>query len=268
LAVLLGGALLVVPARVAAQVRIMDRARTMTSPVNHGLPDRPAGFTFCRLRYDMTRRIRKTGWSDDYPASDFNFMERLQELTTVSISHWADGDPGFAQVQITDPDLFRCPFIKMQNAADHDFTPEETARLREYLLKGGFLWEDDNWTDYDWAAISANLQKILPDNPIIELTPDHPLFSVLYHIDKVPRIPSIESWRGGGYNRWESGPGSDTPHLYAIFGADNRLMVLVSMNSDISDSWEREGDNPDYFYEFSPEGYAIGVNVLVWVMSH
>jgi hypothetical protein len=45
-------------------------------------------------------------------------------------------------------------------------------------------------------------------------------------------------------------------------------MVLVSVNCDTSDSWEREGDDPDFFYEFSPEGYGMGVNILVWVMSH
>jgi len=267
LAVLLASALLVTPRAVTAQVAIMRYARTMNRPVNFGMPDRPTGFTLCRLRYDRTRRIRKSGWNDDYPASDFNFMDRLTELTTVAISHWANGDPGFAQVELSDPDLFRCPFIKMQNAADHDFTPEEVLRLRDYLEKGGFLWEDDNWTDYDWSYISANLRKILPDEAITELTPDHPLFSVLYHIEEIPRIPAIESWRRGG-NRSESGPGADTPHLYAVFGKDGRLMVLVSMNSDVSDSWEREGDNPDYFYEFSASGYALGVNVLLWVMSH
>ena len=126
---------------------IMKYARTMNVPVNHGMPEYLGGFTFCRLNYQMTQRIRKTGWSDDYPASDFNFMNRLEELTTTAISHWANGDPGFVQVRLTDADLFRCPFIKMQNAADHEFTSEEAAVLREYFLKGGFLWMDDNWSD-------------------------------------------------------------------------------------------------------------------------
>ncbi len=259
--------LLAIPVDSGAQVPIMKYARTRNRPVNVGMPDRPTGFTFCRVRYDRTRRIRKSGWNDDYPASDFNFMDRLTELTTVPISHWANGDPGFAQFELSDPELFRCPFLKMQNAADHDFTPEEALHLREYLEKGGFLWEDDNWTDYDWSYISANLKEVLPDAVITELTPDHPLFSILYHIEKVPQIHAIESWRGG-FNRSESGPGTETPHLYAIFGKDGRLMVLVSMNTDISDSWEREADDPDYFYEFSPTGYAVGVNVLLWVMSH
>jgi Domain of unknown function (DUF4159) len=251
---------------VAAQVTIMKYARQMSTPVNHGLPDVAGGFTFCRLRYERTRGQRKSGWWDDYPASDFNFLTRFQELTKVTISRWANGDPGFAQVSLDDRDLFHCPFVKMQGGANYDFTPTEIATLRQYFLKGGFLWEDDNWTDADWEFIRANLVRILPEFPIVEITPDHPLLSVLYHVQQIPQIPSIESWRrsGGQADEFGSGP----PHLYAIFGENGRLMVLVSLNCDTSDSWEREGDNPEYFTRFSPTGYAFGIDVAVWVLSH
>ena len=244
----------------------MRYARQAQYPVNSGLPDLRTGFIFCRLRYDRVRRQRKSGWWDDYPASDYNFMERFEELTTVTISHWANGDPGFAQVTLQDPDLYKCPFLKMQNAADAELNTSDTQKLRDYLLKGGFLWMDDNWTDSDWAIIRANLVRVLPDYPIVELGPDHPLFSILYHLTAVPQIPSIESWRrsGGRPNEFNSGP----PHVYGIFGPNGKLMVLVSINCDTSDSWEREGDDPDYFYEFSAAGYGMGVNVIVWVMSH
>jgi len=251
---------------VSEQVTIMRYAQQRSTPVNYGLPDIQRGFTFCRLRYERTRRQRKTGWWDDYPASDFNFLSRLEELTTVSLSRWANGDPGFAQVTLQDPDLFHCPFLKMQGAANYDFTPEETVTLRQYFLKGGFLWEDDNWTDADWEYIRANLVRILPEYPIVEITPGHPLLSVLYHVSEIPQIPSIESWRRSGGRADEFGAGP--PHLYAIVGENGRLMVLVSLNCDTSYSWEREGDNPDYFQRFSPMGYALGVNVAVSVMSH
>jgi len=251
---------------VAGQVTIMRYARQRSTPVNFGLPDIQRGFTFCRLRYERTRRQRKSGWWDDYPASDFNFLTRLEELTTVSISRWKNGDPGFAQVTLQDKDLFHCPFLKMQGAANYDFTPEEVATLRQYFLKGGFLWEDDNWTDDDWEIIRANLTRILPEYPIKEITRGDPLLSMLYQVSDIPQIPSIESWRRSGGRADEFGAGP--PHLYAIVGENNRLMVLVSLNCDTSDSWEREGDDEDYFYEFSAEGYGMGVNVLVWVMSH
>jgi hypothetical protein len=249
-----------------AQVLIMRYARQIDTPVNHGLPTVEGGFTLCRLRYERTRRQRKSGWWDDYPASDFNFLNRLEELTKVTLSRWADNDPGFAQVTVEDPDLFHCAFLKMQGGANYDFTAEEVETLRRYFLKGGFLWEDDNWTESDWAYIRANLVKILPEYPIVEITPGHPLLSALYNVAEIPQIPSIESWRrsGGQADEFAAGP----PHLYGMFGENGHLMVLVSLNCDTSDSWEREGDNPDYFRRFSPAGYALGVDVAVYVMTH
>jgi hypothetical protein len=47
-----------------------------------------------------------------------------------------------------------------------------------------------------------------------------------------------------------------------------KILVLITHNTDISDGWEREGDDPDFFYLFSPDAYAVGVNVVVWVMTH
>src|SRR5690242_8784233 len=65
---------------------ILTNGRNLQIPINHGLPDKPLGFTFCRLRYQNIRRARKSGWGDDYPQADFNFMVRLSELTTAPIS--------------------------------------------------------------------------------------------------------------------------------------------------------------------------------------
>jgi len=250
---------------VAAQVMIMKYARQIDVPVNYGLPDYEGGFTLCRLRYERTRRQRKSGWWDDYPASDFNFLSRFEELTKVTISRWTNGDPGFAQVTLEDPDLFHCAFLKMQGGANYDFTPDEVNTLRQYFLKGGFLWEDDNWTEGDWEIIRENLVRILPEFPIVEIKPGHPLLSALYQVPQIPQIPSIESWRRNGQaDEFGSGP----PHLYAIFDDKQHLMVLVSLNCDTSDSWEREGDNPQYFNRFSSTGYAMGVNTALYVLSH
>ena len=101
----------------AAQVTIMTNGRNLQVPINHGLPEQQVGYMYCRLRYQNVRRQRKSGWGDDYPQADNNFMVRLTELTRTPISHWDNGDPGFANVTPMDPDLFRCPYLRMQNAA-------------------------------------------------------------------------------------------------------------------------------------------------------
>jgi hypothetical protein len=248
----------------AQDFTILTNGRNLQIPINHGLPDQQTGFMYCRLRYEVTRRARKSGWGDDYPQADYNFMVRLAELTKTPISRWDNGYPGFANVTAMDPDLFRCPYLRMQNAANYDFTPEETLRMRDYLLKGGFLWMDDNW-DPDFQYIRPNLMRILPGAQIIDLAVDHPIFSILYRVNPLPQIPSLNAWLRSGQDS-EIGPAP--VHYYAIFDDHDRLSVLVSMNSDVSDSWEREGDNPDYFVTYSPKGYALGVDVAIWVMTH
>ena len=248
----------------AQQSTILTNGRNLQIPVNHGLPDGAVGFTFCRLRYQNIRRARKSGWGDDYPQADYNLMVRLSELTKTRISRWSNGDPGFANVTAMDPDLFQCPYLRMQNAANYDFTPQETVRMHDYLLKGGFLWIDDNW-DPDFDYIRPNLMRIVPDAQIVDLPVEHPIFSVVYRLDPLPQIPSLGSWQRTGQNS-EIGPA--TVHYYGVFDGHHRLVVLVSMNSDVSDSWEREGDNRAYFDTFGREGYALGVNVAVWAMTH
>ena len=250
---------------VAAQRdRILTNGQNLQIPINHGLPDQPLGFTYCRLRYQRIRAARKSGWGDDYPQADYNFMVRLSELTKTTISRWNNGDPGFANVTPTEPELFRCPWLRMQNAANYDFNPIETERMREYLAKGGFLWMDDNW-DPDFEYIRPNVMNILPGAHMVDLKVDYPMFSDLYLINELPQIPSLNAWLRTGQNS-EIGP---VPvHYYGFFDDHDRLSVLVSMNSDVSDSWEREGDNQAYFDVYAGKGYALGVNVAVWVMSH
>src|SRR5437588_247835 len=102
----------------------------------NGLPVASLAVRAFRARSQNIRRARKSGWGDDYPQADYNFMVRLSELTTMKISRWNNGDPGFANVTALDPDLFQCPYLRMQNAANYDFTPEEAARMHDYLLKG------------------------------------------------------------------------------------------------------------------------------------
>ncbi len=243
---------------------ILTNGRNLQIPINHGLPDTPIDFTFCRLRYENIRRARKSGWGDDYPQADFNFMVRLSELTKTKISRWANGDPGFANVTPLDPDLFQCPYLRMQNAANYDFSAEETVRMHDYLLKGGFLWIDDNW-DPDFDYIRPNIERILPGALIVDLPVEHPMFSVLYKVDPLPQIPSLGSWYR---NRQDSEIGPSTVHYYGVFDDRDRLVVLVSMNSDVSDSWEREGDSQEYFHAYGGKGYSLGVNVALWVMTH
>ncbi len=238
-------------------------------PIIEGLPEVPGGFTFCRLQYDSIRSFpRGLGWSTDYPGGDHNLTLRLSELTTTWISEWAHGDPGMAVVRATDPDLFRCPFLFTSDPGTMGLHEAEVEALREYFLKGGLLWVDDFWGNAAWDAFVRQISRVLPEYPVVDVPLDHPLMSIVYQVDEVPQIPAIQFWRSNGGQTSELGAESATPHLRAIFNDAGRLLVLMSHNTDIADGWEREMDDDAFFLLFSPDAYAVGINVLVWSMTH
>ena len=149
-------------------------------------------------------------------------------------------------------------------------SPQEAVKLREYVQKGGFLWADDFWGSYAWEHWVGELRKALPANeyPIFELPKDHPLFKSQFQITRVPQIASINFWAGSGGGTSERYADSAVPHAMGIADSKGRLLVLMTHNTDFGDSWEREGDDPHYFYNFSVEGYGFGINVLLYALSH
>jgi hypothetical protein len=146
----------------------------------------------------------------------------------------------------------------------------EVTRLREYLLKGGFLWADDFWGSREWFGWEREIRKVFPaaQYPIVELPMDHPIFKLQFVVTRVPQIPSINHWMGSGGGTSERGYDSQTPTARAILDPDGRPMVLMTHNTDLGDSWEREGDDPNYFYAFAVDGYAFGINVLLYSMTY
>jgi hypothetical protein len=228
-------------------------------------------FSFCRIMYRSVRReAGGQGWSTDYPSADVNLSVRLSELTKMSVSRLPEGEPNHLVVRLTDDALFQCPFAIIEDAGSASITDEEAARLRAYLMKGGFLWVDDFWGSAAWDQWVQEIRKALPaaDYPIRALAGDHPLFRTLFSITEVPQIPSIQFWRMSGGATAERGIDSPHPDVSAISDAHGRLMVLMTHNTDIADAWEREGEDEEFFTRFSVEGYAVGINVVIYSMTH
>jgi hypothetical protein len=230
------------------------------------------GFNFCRGIYTQTRgEPGGQGWSTDYPDADLNFSIRLSELTKTRVKFDETGTPEFVTVRLTDDELFQCPYLHMEDVGTLTFTDEEVEALRAYLLKGGFLWVDDFWGSYAWAEWESEIARVLPPSeyPIRDLEiQDHPIFRTQFQIQEFPQIPSIQAWRGNMVDTSERGSDSARPNIRAISDPKGNVMVLMTHNTDISDAWEREAEDPRYFYQFSPRGYAVGVNVMMYAMTH
>jgi hypothetical protein len=232
--------------------------------------DYKGSLTLCRLMYRQVRRHeRGLGWSTDYPHAEINFSIRLSELTKARVDRTGDSVNHFV-VRPTDPWLDQCPIVLMSDPGSAGFSEADAAALRDYLLKGGFLWADDFWGPWAWEDFTSEIAKVLPPGqyPVRELSPDHPLFRIMFNIEKVPQVPSFQFWWGTGGETSEMGSYSEHAHLAAISDQEGRIMVLMSHNTDIADSWEREGEDPRFFYSFSPDGYALGMNVALYALSH
>lgn len=218
---------------------------------------------FCRLAYNGR------AWATDYPDADYNFSTRLSELTKTRVGKTPDGHPLPVIVRPIDDALFECPFVMLWQAESLWFSDEDAAQLRKYLLKGGFIWADDFWGTFAWQNFEHEISKVLPEPQyrFADLPPTHPLFRTMFELKKVPQVPAINYWLGTG-DTSEQGSDSAVVHVRGISDANGRLMVLATHNTDIADGWEREGIDSGYFRTFSVDSYAVGINVLLYAMSH
>jgi hypothetical protein len=234
------------------------------------MPD--ANFTFCRIMYERVRtEAMGMGWVTDYPYAEINLMTRLSELTKTPVSRDERGQPNHWVVRLTDPALFNCAFSMASDVGTIGLTPEEREGLRQYLLKGGFLWVDDFWGSAAWDHWSAEIGQVLPPSeyPIEDVLCTDPVFRTQMNVDAVPQITNIQFWRSvGGSTTSERGEDSKDAHFRVIRDRHGRIMVAMTHNTDVADSWEREGEELAFFRQFSPAGYAFGINVVLHAMTH
>ncbi len=245
-------------------------------PEGPGVPARypPAqfedgAFTVCKVQYNSVRYEQMgVGWATDYPYAGINLMTRLSELTKTPVSRDEAGNPNFWVVKLTDPALFRCPFTIASDVGTMGLSTEERLGLRDYLLKGGFLWVDDFWGTEGWEQWASEIGRVLPEYPIEEIPLDHPIRHAMFNIGEVKQVTNINFWRRSGGDTRERGDDSARANFRMITDAAGRIMVVMTHNTDEGDSWEREGEDHEFFLQFSPDGYALGVNVLLYAMTH
>lgn len=239
-------------------------------PPRYPPPDFEDGaLAICKLQYtSIYQEPQGAGWSTDYPYAGINLMTRLSELTRTPVSFEANGDPNYWVVTLQDPSLFHCPFLLGSDVGTMGLTDEEAQTLRAYLLKGGFLWVDDFWGTPAWENWSAQMRKVLPEYKIVDVPPDHALLNGMFTITEVQQVTNIGFWRRTGGETSERGPDSPRANFRMLADDTGRAMVIMTHNTDIGDSFEREGEDREFFLRFSPRGYSLGVNVLLYAMTH
>jgi hypothetical protein len=199
------------------------------------------------------------GWAIDYPGADCKFMGGVHRLTGVRVH------PNPNVISIMDPDLYQFPYVYAVEVGGMYLSEEEAARLRDYLLRGGFLHVDDFWGGYERANFEAQIQKVFPGRQMEPLPLTHAIFHTFYDIDQVMQIPNRGNGCYGG-RTWEE-PDDTEPVIYGISDDQGRLMVVATYNSDLGDAWEYM-DYPCYPEIYSGQAYRMGINFMIYAMTH
>ncbi len=223
-------------------------------------------FTFVRIQYDS---FGSFGWWDrwdnDYPDGDLNFSYRLQELTTLEVV------PNSQVIRLSDPELFDYPFVYMTGVGKISLSQQEQSALRRYLLNGGFVMLDDFWQPEGWAHVLSEMRGVFPDREPKELSLDHEIFHIVYDLKELPQVVDIRTWRDGYAfeHRHGGSSGDEAPHFWAYFDDHGRMVALLCHNNDLGDGWEREGEDHEYFLQFSEKmSYPMGINILTYALTH
>jgi len=232
---------------------------------------KPAEFTFARLMYPengfsfgIGRRSRGnwtegyTYWTQDYPRADRHFLTALRRLTRIdarSVEQPVNLDD--------DDDVYNWPWMYAVQVGHWDLTDKQAAKLRDYLLRGGFFMCDDFWGLDQWEAFNATMSRVFPDRPIVDLDNREQIFHTIYDLDDRYQVPGARYRSTGVSYKCEGCPAK----WRGIFDDKGRVMAAMTFDSDLGDSWEF-ADDPSYDEKFSALGIRIAVNYIAYAMTH
>ncbi len=218
----------------------------------------PVGPRYGGFQFLGDWRLGASNWTMDYPRSDRHFSEALRRLTRVharSVEQPVDLNDG--------DDVFDWPWLYGVEVGHWNLTDAQAAKLREYLLRGGFFMCDDFHGTLEWQIFTASMKRVFPDRQIVEIESRDPIFHILYDLNDRFQVPGAQFLRSGRTYEYDG----VVPHWRGIYDDKGRLMVAICFNMDLGDSWEH-ADNPEYPEKFTSLGVRLGVNYVLYSMTH
>jgi hypothetical protein len=268
-------------AAIAACLTVLGTLRAQEPPfrqypgaeyVNYPLPTdyrEPAEWTFGRLMYAPSPYASRwggggdwrrggTSWTIDYPRGDRHIVETVGRLTKVdarSVEQPVNLDFG--------DEVFHWPWLYVVEPGTWDLTESQAAKLREYLLRGGFLMADDFHGSYEWEIFVESMRRVFPDRPIVDIPAGDPIMRTVWQIDAQEQIPGAQ-FLMSGVSYEEDG---FEPHWRAIYDDAGRIMVAICHNMDLGDAVEH-ADTPQYPEAYSGQAIRIFGNYVVYALTH
>jgi hypothetical protein len=196
-------------------------------------------------------------WQRDYPKADRQFLMALKRLTRIQMR------PTEQIVDLDSDEIFNYPWVYAVQVAQWTFTEAQAKRLREYLLKGGFLMVDDFHGVADWDQFMEGMREVLPDRPVEDLSDSDEIFHTLFDLGERFQVPGEQyvftgrTYENDGY----------VPKWRAIRDEKGRIIVAICHNMHLGDAWEW-ADDPRYPEAFAALAYRLGMNYIVYGMTH
>ncbi|HTX34363.1 MAG TPA: DUF4159 domain-containing protein [Bryobacteraceae bacterium] len=215
---------------------------------------------FGRFGGPLDWREGGTSWTQDYPRADRHFAQAVRRLTRVharSVEQPVNPDD-------TD-DFYNWPWMVAGEMGDWKLTTAQAKTVREYLLRGGFLYLDDFWGPEEWDRFDETMKVIFPDRPIVDIDDKDAIFHTVYDLDQKYQILGQWALNRNGYMGQRAA--GTVARWRGIYDDKGRLMVTMTFNSDVGDSWEW-ADSPAYPEKFSALGIRLGVNYVIYSMTH
>ena len=226
-------------------------------------------WVFARLMYPPSRFGRGfrwtadwsqglSSWTIDYPRGDRHMAAALKRLTRIQVR------PFEQPVNLDDgEDVFHWPWLYAVEVGSWELTDRQAEKLRDYLLRGGFLMVDDFHGTLEWQIFLNTIKRVFPDRAIVDIPDSDPIFHTLWDLEQRPQVPGLQfvythrTYERDGYE----------PKWRAVYDDNGRIMVAICHNMDLGDSVEHS-DNPQYPEKYSAEGMRIFLNYVIYAMTH
>jgi hypothetical protein len=201
-------------------------------------------FVFATLRYE-------SGNWNSAPLVPTNILHSVAQYTSLPVASTG------TIVDLASPELFRFPFAFLTGHLPVRFNAQESANLRAYVERGGFVFIDDHNHDIDGAfhrTATAEIARIFGAGALRRVPNDHELYRAFFVFDRGPPTTSHE------LNGW--GDGLVHEHLFAV-EVQGRIGLLYS-NKDYSSEWNYHARNKRFS---SIDNTRFGVNVVVYALT-
>jgi len=216
-----------------------------------------AEFAFARLRYRSYGGRRRPSWGTDSNKAERQFVRGVRRLTRIHTRSVEE------IIDVDSDEIFNWPWLYAVEVGHWELSEAQAKRLRTYLDRGGFLMVDDFHGSYEWSVFLASLQRVFPDRPVVEVANEDEIFHVFYDLNERFQVPGLQYvYSGRTYER-----DGVVPQWRAIYDDKGRIQVAICHNMDLGDAWEW-ADSPRYPEPFASLAFRIGINYVIYPMTH